>query len=117
MRKALVIIPSFILFFVLLTEYSFSKDEKNGFSSLKYNYVVETDMTLSDFSDAFFDRLKSKHNWMEVSKSICKDEICTSTWSFTDEELHIWKCDVTIKKAEVINQVLVIMEMNPVLGS
>lgn len=117
MRKALTVASSFIVFFLLLTESSLSRDEKRGFSSLKYNYVVETDMTLSDFSDVFFDRLKSRHNWMEVSRNICRDETCTSTWSFTDDESHKWKCDVTIKKAEISNQVLVIMEVNPVLGS
>lgn len=117
MRKALIAITSFILLTLMLSNNSYGRDEKRGFGSLKYNYVVETDMNVSDFSDAFFDRLKSKHNWMEVSRNICRDETCTSTWSFTDEESHKWKCDVTIKKAEVSNQVVVIMEMNPVMGS
>ena len=117
MKKALFAVISFFLCFVMLSAASLSMDEKRGFSSLKYNYVVETDMTVNDFSDAFFERLKTKHNWSEVTRNICKDETCTSTWSFPDEELHVWMCDVTIKKAEVFNQVLVIMEMNPVLGS
>jgi hypothetical protein len=117
MRKALFAASSFILFFVLLADSSLSKDEKRSFSAIKYNYVVETNLTLDEFSDAFFERLMLKHNWNEVSRNVCRDEICTSTWSFTDEESHKWKCDVTIKKAEISNQVQVTMEMNPVLGS
>jgi hypothetical protein len=117
MRKALIAASSFILLFILLSNVSYGRGEKRGYSSLKYNYVVETDMSLSDFSDAFFERLKTKHNWNELSRNVCQDESCISTWSFTDEEMHKWRCEVTIKKAAQPNSVLVTMEMNPVLDS
>jgi hypothetical protein len=122
MRKALFVKSSFltitvVLFFVLVTSTSYSKDEKRSFSALKYNYIVETNLSLSDFSRAFYDRLKSKHKWNEVGNDNCKGGVCTSIWKFIDDASNEWKCEVTIKQAEISNRMLVTMEMNPVMGS
>jgi hypothetical protein len=117
MRKALFITSSFILLFVIASGNSYGMGEKRSFSALKYNYVVETNLSLSEFSEMFFERLKTKHQWAELSRNVCEGETCVSSWSFTDEESHKWKCDVTIQKAAVSNQMMVTMEMNPVLGS
>ncbi|HEY3250650.1 MAG TPA: hypothetical protein VGK25_05975 [Ignavibacteria bacterium] len=114
MRKALFVTSVLLI----LVSSSYSKDENKSFSSLKYNYVIESDLSLTDFSDAFFERLKTKHNWNEIYRNDCQDEVCQSEWSFTDEEANEWKCEVVIKKAnEGSNRMLVSMEMNPVMGS
>jgi hypothetical protein len=114
MRKALLVTSALVVLICL----SFSKDVSKGVSSLKYNYVVESDLSLVDFSIAFSERLKSKHHWSEVSHNNCEGESCTSVWSFADEESNQWKCEVVIRKAdEGVNRMLVTMEMNPVLGS
>jgi len=122
MRKALFVKMSFltiavILFSFIITSSSYGKDEKRSFSAMKYNYVVETNLSLSDFSRAFYERLKTKHKWNEVGNDDCRGGVCTSTWKFTDEKSNEWKCKVTIKRAEILNQMLVTMEMDPVLGS
>jgi hypothetical protein len=114
MRKAL-----FAATVLLLTAaWLYAADEKRSFSSLKYNYVVETDLTLQDFSQAFIERVRSKHKWSEVIENTCSDAICSSTWNFMDEEAHKWKCEVVIKQS-VSNEheMVVTMEVNPVMGS
>jgi hypothetical protein len=116
MRKALFVT------LVLLVQFAatslFAADENRGYSSLKYNYVVETNLTLNDFSQAFIERIREKHNWNEVLTNTCSDETCVSTWNFTDDEAHKWKCEVVIKKSDVNSNAMVVsMEMNPVLGS
>ena len=116
MRKALFVITVLLIQFAV--NQVFAGTGNKGFSSLKYNYVVETDMTLKDFSQAFIERVRSKHQWSEVLSNTCSDETCTSTWNFTDDEAHKWKCEVVIKKSEEsANTMEVTMEMNPVLGS
>ena len=121
MRKALVAATSFLTvpaLLLLFVNSSFGMDEKRSFCSLKYNYVIQSELTLQDFSGAFFDRLKNKHSWSEVSRNVCDGQTCTSSWSFKDDDLHEWKCEVVIQKsAEAPNTMLVTMEMNPVLGS
>ena len=121
MRKALVASTSFlILLAFLFADDTYSRDEKRSFSALKYNYVVESDLTLVEFSQVFYERLKTKHHWDEVASDNCRGDACYSTWEFTDEESNQWKCDVMIKKASDEagpNKMLVSMEMNPVLGS
>ena len=114
MRKAL-----FVTTVLLLTSACiFSADEKRGFSSLKYNYVVETDLTLQDFSQAFIERVRSKHKWSEVIENTCTDEVCSSTWNFMDEEAHKWKCEVVIQQSvQSEHEMVVTMEVNPVMGS
>jgi len=68
MRKALFV--TLVLLFQLSL---FAAGEDRGFSSLKYNYVVETDLTLMDFSQAFIERVRSKHKWSEVVENTCSD--------------------------------------------
>jgi hypothetical protein len=121
MRRALIASASFLVILVFLfASDSYGRDEKRSFSALKYNYVVESDLTLSEFSQVFYERLKTRHHWDEVTRDNCQGETCYSTWKFTDDESNQWKCEVMIKKADDLagsNKMLVSMEMNPVLGS
>lgn len=114
MRKALFVTAVLLLTAACL----YAADEKRGFSSLKYNYVVETDLTLTDFSQAFIERVRSKHKWSEVIENTCTGEVCSSTWNFMDEESHKWKCEVVIQQSESNEREMVVsMEVNPVMGS
>jgi len=112
MRKALFVTLVLLLQFTL-----FAADENRG-GSLKYNYVVETNLSLPDFSQAFVERVRSKHNWSEEVTNACSEGVCISSWNFTDDESHKWKCEVVIKKSiDNSNAMVVSMEMNPVIGS
>lgn len=114
MRKALFV--TIVLLFQFASNSLFAADENRG--SLKYNYVVETNLSLLDFSQAFIERVRTKHNWSEVLTNTCTGGTCVSTWNFTDDDSHKWKCEVVIKKSDDnSNAMVVTMEMNPVLGS
>ena len=85
---------------------------------LRYEYVVETDLTTEKFSEVFCERLSSKHNWEKVSTTVSEDNSYTSVFNFTDPEEHLWECEVKIKKVMTnANKMSVLMTMSPMLGS
>src|SRR4030095_5994084 len=85
---------------------------------LRYEYVVETDLTTEKFSEVFCERLSSKHNWEKVSTTVSEDNSYTSVFNFKDVEEHLWECEVKIKKVMTnVNKMSVMMTMSPLLGS
>lgn len=114
------------LFIVLLTALgsfvfdskSFSKEVQSGPQNLKYEYIIETDLSAEKFSEAFFDRLSGKHQWSRISSTVGADETYTSVFSFKDDRQHTWECEVQIKRALTDNRKMdVLMTMSPLMES
>ncbi|MBZ0203779.1 MAG: hypothetical protein IT281_06015 [Ignavibacteria bacterium] len=116
MKKVL----SFALFtaLVFIGSKSIFADTQKEPQKLHYNYFVETDLATDKFSDAFCERLSTKHHWNKVSSSIESDETYTSLFNFKDESQKLWECEVSIKRAEVHSKRMrVSMTMNQLLDS
>lgn len=114
------------LFVVLLTALSSfvfgskssAKESQCGPQNLKYEYIIETDLTAEKFSEAFFDRLSEKHQWSRISSTVSEDETYTSVFNFKDDRQHIWECEVQIKRASTDNRKMdVLMTMSPLMES
>ncbi|MCI0448429.1 MAG: hypothetical protein L0Y79_01435 [Chlorobi bacterium] len=112
-------------FFLLLALHSFvfeintySEQKQIEPRKLKYEYTVETDLSVKDFSDVFCERLSSKHKWSKVSAIIELDDTYTSVFRFNDEANSSWKCELKIKKiVSEINKMSVEMVIAPFFGS
>jgi hypothetical protein len=85
---------------------------------LRYQYVVETDLTVEKFSEVFCDRLSQKHSWSKISTVVSNDNVYTSVFNFKDDEQHPWQCEVQIKKMKPdFNKMSVEMVMGPLRDS
>jgi hypothetical protein len=109
------------LVFLLLALPGFSMGSHQGenfsdstdFSELKYSYIVETDLSVEEFSEVFCERLSTKYNWHKVYSSEDYDQTYTSIMSF-ESGYSSWLCAVKFKKLEnQINKILVVMIMDP----
>jgi len=85
---------------------------------LKYEYKVESDLSVEKFSDVFCTRLITKHKWEKTGLEVSADETYTSRFKFKDENAHSWECEVRIQKDKTTpRQMDVTMTMNPQLES
>jgi hypothetical protein len=85
---------------------------------LKYEYKIETDLSTEKFSDAFCDRLSTKHKWRKIETYISPDETYTSRFNFRDENQRRWECEVTIMRdISDSHKMDVLMIMAPMLES
>ena len=85
---------------------------------LKYEYKIETDLSVEKFSDVFCKRLSTKHKWEKIGAEVTTDEIYTSRFRYKDENAHSWECEVMIRKDETQTRRMdVVMIMDPMLGS
>ncbi len=85
---------------------------------LKYEYKIETDLTIEKFSDAFCDRLSTKHKWRKLQTDISADETYTSTFNFKDDNQIPWECEVKIQRdTDDSRKMDVLMTMSPKLES
>lgn len=108
-----LVLHSFIFGSFLQAGNSFTEPQK-----LKYEYKIETDLPVSEFSDVFCERLSTKHKWQKLGTTVYRDETYTSTFRFRDENAHSWSCEVTIKKdKQSSGKMDVIMIMDPRLES
>jgi hypothetical protein len=97
---------------------SSAKEVQGGPQNLKYEYIVETDLSTEKFSEAFFERLSVKHQWSRLSTTVSEDETYISVFNFKDDRQHIWECEVQIKRAESDNSKMdVVMTMIPLTES
>src|SRR5688572_21304990 len=85
---------------------------------LRYEYKIETDLPADQFSDAFCDRLSTKHKWKKVETRVSADETYTSTFKFSDDDQRPWECEVTIHRdVNESGKMDVLMTMSPMLES
>jgi hypothetical protein len=84
---------------------------------LRYEYVIETDLTTEKFSEVFCERLSTKHSWEKISTTVSEDDAYTSIFNFKDVDQHLWECEVKIKKVRPYNKMSVLMTMSPMIGS
>lgn len=95
----------------------FSKDVTEP-QKLRYQYLVETELSTEKFSDAFCDRLSAKHKWNKISTTLNSEETYTSIFKFEDDARHPWQCEVQIKRVKSdLRKMSVEMIMIPVLES
>ena len=116
MKKVL----SFVLLIAILVVASKNvyADSQKEPQKLEYRYLVETDLATDKFSDAFCERLSTKHHWKQISSSIQSDDTYTSLFNFKDESQNLWECEVSIKRAMANSRnVSVSMTMNQLLDS
>ncbi len=85
---------------------------------LKYEYKIETDLTVEKFSDVFCKRLSTKHKWERIGSDVTADETYTSRFKFKDENAHSRECEVRIKQDKTdYRKMDVVMTMDPKLES
>ncbi len=85
---------------------------------LKYEYKIETDLTVEKFSDVFCKRLSTKHKWEKIGSDVTADETYTSRFKFRDENAHSWECEVRIQQDKSDTRKMdVVMTMDPKLES
>src|SRR5215204_6173717 len=97
MRKALFIL-ALLAFGFGSSKDTFAGNASDAAQKYKYEYLFETDLPTSEFKEAFYVRLMTKHNWSPMGETNLKNEIFNSMWSFTDENKQKWECEVTIKR-------------------
>lgn len=118
MQKVLFIAVALVLHSFIFGSYVFASNSFAEPQKLKYEYKIETDLTVSEFSEVFCERLSAKHKWQKLQSTISRDETCVSTFRFRDENAHSWNCEVTITKDRTREgRMDVIMIMDPKLES
>lgn len=115
MRTALFVLALLISAFSFNTGI-FAGNQNDAAQKYKYEYLFNTDMPTSEFKEVFYNRLSEKHHWKQMGETNLQDDTFNSTWSFTDDNRQVWKCEVTISRSGD-EQVAVTMEMDPLIGS
>jgi hypothetical protein len=118
MQKVLLAALIFALHSFIFGSFLHSGEIRVEPQKLKYEYKIETDLTTEKFSDAFCDRLSTKHKWRKIETSISPDETYTSTFDFKDENHRRWECEVRIMRDIYDSHKMdVLMTMAPMLES
>ncbi|MEO8513423.1 MAG: hypothetical protein ABI543_07685 [Ignavibacteria bacterium] len=118
MQKVLLAALVFALHSFIFGSFLQSGEVRVEPQKLKYEYKIETDLTIDKFSDAFCKRLSTKHKWRKLETTVSADETYTSTFNFKDDNQIPWECEITIQRdREDKRKMDVLMTMSPKLES